>query len=114
MIKMRMRLKGSRDDALPGVPRDGNRRMSQNGTRLSGDGTLRGRHDSGSVEDLIEPELDAIHNLIQRGTACSLLRLGVERMSNEIETLGLIAGNRDLPLVLAEQARRQGVRRLVA
>lgn len=31
-----------------------------------------------------------------------------------IDTLGLIAGNRTLPLLLARQARRMGVRRLVA
>jgi UDP-2,3-diacylglucosamine hydrolase len=31
-----------------------------------------------------------------------------------IETLGIIAGNRSLPLVFAEQARAQGVKRLVA
>ncbi len=35
-------------------------------------------------------------------------------MTNGIQTLGLIAGNRSLPLVLAQQARRQGVSRLVA
>jgi DUF1009 family protein len=35
-------------------------------------------------------------------------------MTPAIETLGLIAGNRSLPLVFAEQARRQGVKRLVA
>ncbi len=35
-------------------------------------------------------------------------------MTNEIETLGLIAGNRSLPLVFARQARSQGVKRLVA
>lgn len=32
----------------------------------------------------------------------------------EIDCLGLIAGNRSLPLLLAEQARRMGVKRLVA
>ncbi|MCL5096947.1 MAG: UDP-2,3-diacylglucosamine diphosphatase LpxI [Candidatus Omnitrophica bacterium] len=31
-----------------------------------------------------------------------------------LETLGLIAGNRSLPLIFARQARRMGVRRLVA
>lgn len=35
-------------------------------------------------------------------------------MTNEIESLGLIAGNRSLPLVFAQEARRQGVRRLIA
>jgi DUF1009 family protein len=35
-------------------------------------------------------------------------------MSNGIENLGLIAGNRTLPLIFAEQARLQGVKRLVA
>ena len=35
-------------------------------------------------------------------------------MNNAIETLGLIAGNRSLPLLLAQEARRLGVRRLVA
>jgi DUF1009 family protein len=35
-------------------------------------------------------------------------------MTNGIETLGLIAGNRALPLVFAEQAKKQGIRRLVA
>lgn len=35
-------------------------------------------------------------------------------MNNAVETLGIIAGNRSLPLVLAAEARRAGVRRLVA
>ena len=35
-------------------------------------------------------------------------------MTSSIETLGLIAGNRSLPLELARQARGQGVKRLVA
>jgi DUF1009 family protein len=35
-------------------------------------------------------------------------------MTNGIEDLGLIAGNRTLPLVFARQARGQGVKRLVA
>jgi DUF1009 family protein len=35
-------------------------------------------------------------------------------MTNGTEALGLIAGNRKLPLVFAQQARQQGVRRLVA
>ena len=30
------------------------------------------------------------------------------------DTIGIIAGNRSLPLLFAQQARRQGVRRLVA
>jgi UDP-2,3-diacylglucosamine hydrolase len=35
-------------------------------------------------------------------------------MTNGIESLGLLAGNRSLPLVFARQARRLGVKRLVA
>lgn len=35
-------------------------------------------------------------------------------MHNEIQELGLIAGNRNLPLVLARQARALGIKRLVA
>jgi hypothetical protein len=35
-------------------------------------------------------------------------------MTASIETLGLIAGNRSLPLLLARQARAQGVKRIVA
>ncbi|MEK7706636.1 MAG: UDP-2,3-diacylglucosamine diphosphatase LpxI [Verrucomicrobiota bacterium] len=35
-------------------------------------------------------------------------------MKNAVETLGLIAGNRALPLLLAQEARRLGVQRLVA
>lgn len=35
-------------------------------------------------------------------------------MSGGIESLGMIAGNRSLPLVFAREARRQGVKRLVA
>jgi UDP-2,3-diacylglucosamine hydrolase len=35
-------------------------------------------------------------------------------MTTELESLGLIAGNRSLPLVLAKQARSLGVKRLVA
>jgi len=35
-------------------------------------------------------------------------------VDQDIETLGIIAGNRSLPLLFAEQARAQGVKRLVA
>ncbi len=35
-------------------------------------------------------------------------------MSSAPDTLGIIAGNRSLPLLFAQQARRQGVKRLVA
>jgi hypothetical protein len=35
-------------------------------------------------------------------------------MTQELETIGLIAGNRSLPLVFARQARAMGVKRLVA
>ena len=35
-------------------------------------------------------------------------------MTREMDSLGLIAGNRSLPLVLAGEAKRQGVKRLVA
>src|SRR5208282_2954250 len=35
-------------------------------------------------------------------------------MTIAIESLGIIAGNRSLPLVFAKEARQQGVRRLVA
>ena len=35
-------------------------------------------------------------------------------MPETVDSLGLIAGNRSLPLVFARQARKQGVRRLVA
>jgi len=35
-------------------------------------------------------------------------------MTNDIDTLGIIAGNRSLPLALARQARLMGVQRLVA
>jgi hypothetical protein len=35
-------------------------------------------------------------------------------MDPDIDTLGIIAGNRSLPLAFAEQARAQGVKRLVA
>lgn len=35
-------------------------------------------------------------------------------MKNAVETLGLIAGNRSLPLLFAREARRLGVQRLVA
>jgi len=35
-------------------------------------------------------------------------------MSNTRESLGIIAGNRSLPLVLAQEARRAGIKRLVA
>ena len=36
------------------------------------------------------------------------------KMSQQIEALGIIAGNRSLPLIFAEEARRLGVKRLVA
>src|SRR5881397_3166365 len=35
-------------------------------------------------------------------------------MMTALETLGIIAGNRSLPLLFARQARQAGVRRLVA
>jgi hypothetical protein len=35
-------------------------------------------------------------------------------MTNTIDALGIIAGNRELPLILAREARRLGVRKLVA
>src|SRR5215471_2517908 len=35
-------------------------------------------------------------------------------MMDSIESLGLIAGNRSLPLIFAQQARRMGVRKMVA
>src|SRR5262245_35302738 len=35
-------------------------------------------------------------------------------MSDPIDSIGLIAGNRSLPLLFAEQARGMGVRRIVA
>jgi DUF1009 family protein len=35
-------------------------------------------------------------------------------MANDIEILGLIAGNRTLPLIFAQEARKHGIRRLVA
>jgi DUF1009 family protein len=35
-------------------------------------------------------------------------------MTNAIDSLGMIAGNRSLPLAFAKEARRQGVKRLVA
>jgi UDP-2,3-diacylglucosamine hydrolase len=35
-------------------------------------------------------------------------------MNSELDTLGILAGNRSLPLTLAQEARRQGVKRLVA
>jgi hypothetical protein len=47
--------------------------------------------------------------LPERNRPCSLLRLENARMTNGTQTLGLIAGNRTLPLVFAELARKQGV-----
>lgn len=41
-------------------------------------------------------------------------RYGLRHMSDTVQSLGIIAGNRTLPLLLAEQARKLGVRRLVA
>src|SRR5688572_17100400 len=35
-------------------------------------------------------------------------------MSLSVDTLGMIAGNRSLPILFAEQARKSGVKRLVA
>src|SRR5688572_27874496 len=35
-------------------------------------------------------------------------------MNDSIQSIGLIAGNRSLPLLFAEQARRMGVQRIVA
>jgi hypothetical protein len=42
------------------------------------------------------------------------LHQSVPRMASVIDKLGIIAGNRSLPLVFAQQARRQGVKQLVA
>ena len=44
----------------------------------------------------------------------SLHEVQTGSMKTTVETLGLIAGNRSLPLLLAQEARRLGVRRLVA
>jgi DUF1009 family protein len=35
-------------------------------------------------------------------------------MTSTLDSLGIIAGNRSLPLLFAKEARRQGVKRLVA
>src|ERR1017187_3167094 len=35
-------------------------------------------------------------------------------MAQELDTIGIIAGNRSLPLVFAREAKAQGVKRLVA
>jgi len=40
--------------------------------------------------------------------------IGLLCMSNGIETIGIIAGNRSLPMVFARQARKGGIKRLVA
>jgi UDP-2,3-diacylglucosamine hydrolase len=49
---------------------------------------------------------------------CALARrrcfVKVEAMTTAVKTLGIIAGNRSLPLLLARQARLAGVQRLVA
>ncbi len=39
---------------------------------------------------------------------------GIEQSPQPVETLGIIAGNRSLPLIFARQARTMGVKRLVA
>ena len=45
----------------------------------------------------------------------NLRRSGYARIvDRQIDTIGIIAGNRSLPMAFAEQARAQGVRRLVA
>src|SRR5438552_16716433 len=41
-------------------------------------------------------------------------RLRCFSMIDSIESLGLIAGNRSLPLVFAQQARQMGIKKLVA
>lgn len=41
-------------------------------------------------------------------------RSRTENMTDAVETLGIIAGSRSLPLLLAQQARAAGVKRLVA
>ena len=35
-------------------------------------------------------------------------------MTDSIESLGIIAGNRSLPIVFAQQARKMGIKKLVA
>ena len=42
------------------------------------------------------------------------VRVDAGLMTNGIDALGLIAGNRTLPLVFARQARKEGIKRLVA
>src|SRR6266699_2200277 len=47
--------------------------------------------------------------------ANSSFRLNVAiEMTNSVESLGLIAGNRSLPLIFARQARNLGIKKLVA
>ena len=45
---------------------------------------------------------------------CSLLRLDATTMTDDIKSIGMIAGNRSLPLAFARQARSSGITRLVA
>src|ERR1035437_1187013 len=45
---------------------------------------------------------------------CSPPRPRRATMTSMLNTLGIIAGNRSLPLLFAKEARRQGVKRLVA
>jgi UDP-2,3-diacylglucosamine hydrolase len=89
--------------------------LSQTETTVS---AIRTKHASWPISSLeiisLSPKPIPYYGLIQTVPACSLLRLGAKLVSNGIENLGLIAGNRTLPLVLAQHARRHGVQRLVA
>src|SRR5271155_4105526 len=66
-------------------------------------GTSRGGHQTNR-------SIAGSHNAVALGP---VVRLG-SLMAQEIETIGIIAGNRSLPLVFARQARALGVKRLVA
>src|ERR1035438_9003548 len=46
--------------------------------------------------------------------ACPIPRPHRASMTSAVDSLGIIAGNRSLPLAFAKEARRQGVKRLVA
>jgi UDP-2,3-diacylglucosamine hydrolase len=63
------------------------------------------------------PSTTSVNNIPSPGfqaRAAPRTPLNSESMTAALETLGIIAGSRSLPLMLARQARRMGVRRLVA
>jgi DUF1009 family protein len=61
------------------------------------------------------PFFNAIYNRSQLSlNGANVCHLGTLSVTNAIERIGIIAGNRSLPLIFATEARKMGVKQLVA